>query len=249
MSSPSSVLSRLWMHAQKPAANGSAEGLQSSRAAGAEHHHMRSLAAAAAASPSYGTGSSTIVPPSEGRVHTFLHHSHTHTHVHMPGEDCHEALRHSSHRHTSHADTSTRGVYAALPEGPDSASPTDQRRRRPVQVFPELSCAQRVRARFVSFCRAVRDGNTVGTARACSAFAALIHTALLLLQGQMVKSLLLPEGEHRRTWNIIIFIFVLYNTLVIPLRVAFHEVWHDSHAEAAFLVCDYVGESLVGNAA
>ncbi|XP_055328748.1 cGMP-gated cation channel alpha-1-like isoform X2 [Paramacrobiotus metropolitanus] len=52
-----------------------------------------------------------------------------------------------------------------------------------------------------------------------------------------------PEGSRYYYWLTLVFLAVLYNILVIPLRAVFREMDDDS-LETTFLTCDYIADSI-----
>lgn len=53
----------------------------------------------------------------------------------------------------------------------------------------------------------------------------------------------LSSLSHTRIWNAIIFFIILYNAIVVPLRLGFEDIWDLNMA--AFYCLDYAGDSLL----
>jgi hypothetical protein len=52
------------------------------------------------------------------------------------------------------------------------------------------------------------------------------------------------KGNNRRTWNLLIVSFLMWNLFAIPFRFGFEHFWTEPGAGAMFLIIDYLGDLL-----
>ena len=51
-----------------------------------------------------------------------------------------------------------------------------------------------------------------------------------------------PTGEYRRFWLLLIFVFLLYNAISVPLRLSFKVIYDDWHTVVAMTCIDYLSD-------
>ena len=51
------------------------------------------------------------------------------------------------------------------------------------------------------------------------------------------------SSRERRLWNLVIVIFVMYNAIVIPLRLSFRDLWNEYNLTVILLTIDYIGDT------
>ena len=70
----------------------------------------------------------------------------------------------------------------------------------------------------------------------------LRYLSSLLQHHDVITPLTDPVGEYRRFWLLLIFLFILYEAISVPLRLAFIRIWDDRAAVAVLSGLDYLGD-------
>ena len=70
----------------------------------------------------------------------------------------------------------------------------------------------------------------------------LSSVASFLNRHDLLAPLTDPTGEYRRFWLLLIFVFLLYNAISVPLRLSFKVLYDDWHTIFALTCFDYLGD-------